>query len=175
MGSGVVLRNIANVVNLSTPLGLALAMASRARLRRVDGLLVAEVARLPWITASAMTVGSVVLVPRRTLTDVTRRIPGLLDHESEHAWQYAYCLGLPFIPVYAAAMGWSWLRTGDRASANHFEVQAGLAGGGYRARATRPVRDGLTEARQRVARWVSPGGDGPNGQPDDSGGGDGAA
>lgn len=175
MGSGVAVRNVANVVNLSTPLGLALAAVSRARLRRVDGLLVAEGARLPWITASAMTVGSVVLVPRRTLADVTRRIPGLLDHESEHAWQYAYCLGLPFIPVYVAAMGWSWLRTGDRASANHFEVQAGLTGGGYRVGVRRPVRDGLAEARRRVAQWVSPGGDGLNERPAGSVGGDGAA
>lgn len=54
----------------------------------------------------------------------------MLSHEEEHSWQYAYCLGLPFLPLYAIATGWSWLRTGDRASTNALEVQAGLSSGG---------------------------------------------
>src|SRR5699024_4902931 len=143
MGSGIVVRNVANVANLSTPLGLVVAMAARGRLRVVDGLVVAERVRLPLVTASALTIGSVVRVPDRALDDVVVRIPMLVEHESEHAWQYAYCLGLPFIPAYMAAMGWSWLRTGDRSSANCFEVQAGLDSGGYRRRGTRPLRDGM--------------------------------
>ena len=55
----------------------------------------------------------------------------MLEHESEHTWQYAYCLGLPFLPLYLLATTWSLLRTRDRASANFFEKQAGLALGGY--------------------------------------------
>ena len=40
-------------------------------------------------------------------------------------------------------MGWSWLRTGDRAARNFFERQAGLADGGYRDLPTRSVGTGL--------------------------------
>ena len=45
----------------------------------------------------------------------------LLDHEARHSRQYALFLGLPYLPLYTLAMGWSVLRTGDRASANVFE------------------------------------------------------
>lgn len=131
MTAGVVVRNVGNVFNLSTPLGLLLALAGRGRLRMRHGLIVADRAALPLVTASALTVGSVVLVPHRTLEEASAQIPGLLQHESEHAWQYAYCLGLPFLPLYLLATAWSWLRARDRASANFFEVQAGLALGGY--------------------------------------------
>lgn len=149
MGSDVLLRNVANVANLSTPLGILVALATRSRLRRVDGLLVAERSRLK-LPASAMTIGSVVLVPRRSVAEAVARIPGLLEHEGEHAYQYAYCLGLPFIPAYFLATGWSWLRSGDRATANHFEVQAGLVLGGYRTGKLRSVRTGLADLRGRL-------------------------
>lgn len=139
MPSGVVMRNVANFVNLSTPLGLLLALGARSRLRLAHGMVVADRAALPWVTASALTVGSVVLVPHRTLEEASAQIPGLLQHESEHAWQYAYCLGLPFLPLYLLATAWSLLRTRDRASANFFEVQAGLVLGGYRAAEPRPA------------------------------------
>ena len=68
------------------------------------------------------------------------RRPELLAHEERHAWQYVACLGLPFLPLYAAAMAWSQLRTGDRASRNVFERHAGLDAGGYlpRPRFVRP-------------------------------------
>ena len=125
------LRNVGNVANLSTPLGLVVAAVGIARLRILDGLVVADHARLPWIRASAMTIGSVVVVPHRSLEEVQQRVPRLLEHEDHHAHQWAYCLGLPFIPLYVAATAWSWLRTGDRASANCFESQAGLELGGY--------------------------------------------
>ena len=125
------LRNVGNVANLSTPLGLVAAVLGGARFRVIDGLVVADQARLPFIRAAAMTIGSVVLVPRRSLEDARARIPGLLDHEDQHAYQWAYCLGLPFIPAYMAATGWSLLCAGDRATANHFERQAGLGLGGY--------------------------------------------
>lgn len=124
-------RNLANLVNLSTPLGLVLALAGRGRVRMVAGLWVADGLALPLGHASAMTVGSVVLVPRRRLDEALAVIPGLLEHEDAHAWQWSACFGLPFIPLYFAAAGWSMLKCGDRASANFFERQAGLDLGGY--------------------------------------------
>ena len=156
MGSGLLLRNVANVVNLSTPLGLVIALSARAKLRFIGGLVVAENARLPLLRATAMTVGSVVLVPGQTLEDAVERIPGLIEHESDHAFQYSYCLGLPFIPLYFIATAWSWLRSGDRASANHFEVQAGLDRGGYRRRETRPLAAGLADLRRRIRPGSAP-------------------
>lgn len=128
------IRNLANLVNLSTPLGLVLGAVGRGRWRRCGSLLVAERVRLPFITASAMTVGSVVLVMRGSLAETERRNPRLLEHEEEHSWQWAYCLGLPFIPLYALASLWSLRRAGDRASRNYFECQAGLTSGGYPSR-----------------------------------------
>ena len=130
-------RNLANVANLSTPLGLALAALGGGRLRRVGGQIVAEDVTLPVVTAGAMTVGSVVLVFDQPLEELERRFPQVLTHEEQHSWQWAYCLGLPFLPLYFAAMGWSQLRCGDRASANAFEIQAGLQSGGYESRPKR--------------------------------------
>ena len=144
MQKSVLIRDIANVMNLSTPLGLIAALFGRGKLRRHSGLFVAENVKLPLINASAMTVGSVVLIPGRTVEEAQRQIPTLMAHEDEHAWQYAYCLGLPFVPLYMGAMLWSMIRSGDRASANHFELQAGLETGGYRHNPTRmPVRQGI--------------------------------
>jgi len=143
MNVSLLLRNLANVANLSTPLGIVLSLAGRGRLRLRDGLVVADHVRLPVTNAGAMTVGSVVLVFRQSLEQAEERTPNLLPHEDAHAWQWAYCLGLPFLPLYFAAAGWSILRTGDRASANHFERQAGLRAGGYRENAKRPVREGI--------------------------------
>ncbi len=149
------LRNVGNVANLSTPLGLAAATLGGARLRMVDGLIVADQARLPFLRASAITIGSVVLIPRRPLDDVRARIPGLLQHEEHHAYQWAYCLGLPFIPLYMAATAWSWLCTGDRATANHFEFEAGLELGGYEVGPRRSPGmgcPGVGEVAQRRSR-----------------------
>ena len=125
-------RAVGNAVNLSTLLGLALSAAGRARLTRgPQALLVAEHYRLPLPKAGAFTVGNVVLVPHGTLAELELRHTGMLAHEASHSWQYFGCLGLPFLPLYALAAGWSWLRTGDPASANWFERTAGLARGGY--------------------------------------------
>lgn len=154
MGSDETLRNLGNLANLSTPLGLLAALAGRARLRRVHGLVVADQASLPMISASAMTIGSVVLVPGRTLEHASARIPGLLEHENHHAHQWAYCLGLPFIPLYLAATAWSWLRSGDRATVNVFEVQAQLELGGYKLGSTRPVREGVRALLRLVSDAV---------------------
>lgn len=126
-------RAVLNAVNLSTPLGLLIAVAGRSRLRGAgQGLILAEQFRWSKANAGAFTVGNVVVVPQGTLTDLLARHPDVLAHESVHAWQYSACLGLPFLPLYAAAAGWSWLRTADRASANVFERWAGLEAGGYR-------------------------------------------
>ena len=125
-------RAVGNAVNLSTVLGLGLCWVGRARLRRgPDLLLVADGYRLPLPKAAAFTVGNVVLVPGATLDAVESRSPGTLAHEAAHSWQYFGLLGVPFLPLYAAAAGWSWLRTGDPASANWFERRAGLVRGGY--------------------------------------------
>ena len=126
-----VLRNVANIANLSTPLGVLIGLAGTGRFRSHRGLIVVDRARLPLPHASAMTVGSVVLIPTESREEVEARMPGLISHEDEHAWQWALCMGLPFLPLYFAAAGWSLVRCGDRASANVFERQAGLALGGY--------------------------------------------
>lgn len=128
------IRAVANVVNLTTPLGLGMSAIGRARLRRGPrGLILAEHYGLPFPRAGAFTVGNVV-VTARTLEELTARCPGTLDHEDTHAWQYAATLGLPFLPLYGLSSLWSWLRTGDWASGNVFERQAGLAKGGYTLR-----------------------------------------
>ncbi|MEQ7004592.1 hypothetical protein ABN028_00195 [Actinopolymorpha sp. B17G11] len=121
---------LANAVNLSTPLGIAVAVAGRARLSRGPrGLLLGTSYRLGVPQAVAFTVGNVILT-RLSRDDLLAR-PALLAHEERHTWQYAACLGLPMIPLYLAACGWSWVRSRDFASSNVFERLAGLADGGY--------------------------------------------
>lgn len=142
MTSGQRLRQLANVANASTPLGLLLAVSARTSIRRGPrGLILATGYhwRLPW--AAAFTVGNVVLFragPAEALGN-----PVLLGHEERHSTQYAWCLGVPFLPLYFLAAGWSQWRTGNPGSANPFERHAGLQAGGYppaRARTvTRPL------------------------------------
>ena len=91
----------------------------------------AEGYTIPFPPAGAFTVGNVVITPL-TFAALTARQAEVMEHEDAHAWQYLWCGGLPFLPLYALAAGWSWLRTGDVASANPFERAAGLARGGYR-------------------------------------------
>ncbi|UFU05956.1 hypothetical protein [Ruania halotolerans] len=125
-------RHVANWLNLSTPLGLAVAAVGGARRRPGPALLtLAEGYRWRFPTGGAFTVGDVVIT-RTTIARLRARHPFLLRHEEKHARQWAYCLGLPFLPLYGLTMGWSWLRTGDRAARCFFERQAGLADGGYR-------------------------------------------
>lgn len=119
------------MANLSTPSGLLIAAVTRTRvLRGPEGLIVGVGYRPRWPRAAAFTVGNVVLF-RAGLDDVAAR-PRLVAHESRHATQYALCLGLPFLPAYLLAAGWSVLRCGHPALRNVFEVRAGLADGGYR-------------------------------------------
>ena len=123
-------RQLVNAVNGSTLLGLGVALAGRARLRPGrNGVLLAEGYRLPIPDRPAFTIGDVVLTPHPD--GWLEAHPRLLAHEERHAWQYAACLGLPFLPLYALASAWSWLRTRDPGRANAFEVLAGLADGGY--------------------------------------------
>lgn len=134
-------RRVMNALNGSTALGLAAALATRARVSRGPrGLLLATSARIPASPAAAITVGDVVLT--RHDPDWLAGRPRLLAHEERHAWQYVACLGLPLLPLYAAAAGWSWLRGGDPAAHNPFERLAGLADGGYPALSARARRRG---------------------------------
>lgn len=125
------LRRIGNAINLSTPFGLLTARIGSARVTPGPrGLLLAEGYRLGFPYAAAFTVGNVVIA-RETWDEQVRRNPRLLEHEEGHTWQWLYCLGLPFLLAYSACLGWSMLRTGDRALGNFFERQAGLESGGY--------------------------------------------
>ncbi|MFP5346221.1 MAG: hypothetical protein ACLGIA_04245 [Actinomycetes bacterium] len=126
-------RRLVNLVTLATPLGLALAHYGRAELHAgPDGLLLACDYRgcVPAPRAAAITVGDVVLL-RMPVEQALRR-PRLLAHESRHATQWACWLGpWGFLPAYAAASLRSLVRAGDAATANVFEVHAGLEDGGY--------------------------------------------
>ena len=142
---------LGNAANLTTPLGLLVAGLGRARLRPGPrGLLLAEGYRLPFPVAGAFTVGNVVITAG-DFDELLRRHPQLLAHEARHSWQYLVCLGLPFLTLYPVAMAWSLLRTGDQASANVFEVDAGLESGGYHQRPVRPLRTGVRDLAGRVA------------------------
>lgn len=140
-----------NVLNGSSMLGLGIAVVGGARVRPGPrGLLLATGCRCGLPAASAFTVGDVVLTrhPPRWWENRDR----LLAHEERHAWQYAVTLGLPMLPLYAAAAGWSYLRGRDWWTHNVFEVRAGLADGGYPApsRRERQLRPRLPQ--QRPAR-----------------------
>jgi hypothetical protein len=132
-------RQFANLANGTTLLGLALARsAGTAITRGPGGLIIASgyMWRVPF--AGAFTVGNVVIC--RVGAGQLTANSALLGHEARHCSQYAWCLGLPFLPLYFLAAGWSQLRTGNPASANFFERQAGLAAGGYvDTRTPRPV------------------------------------
>lgn len=93
------------------------------------GLLLATGFRLGLPHASAFTVGDVVISRHDRAWWSTR--PRLLVHEERHSWQYVACLGVPMIPLYLLAAGWSYLRGSDPAVHNAFERLAGLEDGGY--------------------------------------------
>jgi hypothetical protein len=136
MTAGERLRRYLNLINLSTPVGLAVAKAAGCSLQRGPrGLLVAQGYTWPVPKAAAFTLGNVVLL-RPTAAHLAANSV-LMGHEARHSTQYACCLGLPFLPLYGAAALWSLLRTGDLASRNIFERWAGLGEGGY---LERPVR-----------------------------------
>ena len=137
------LRLVGNVVNLTTPGGLVVALIGDAKIRRGPrGLFLCEGYRLKFPVAGAFTIGNVITTGS-TWEQQLHQYPELLRHEEQHSWQYLYCIGLPYYVAYVACMAWSVLRTGDRAARNFFERQAGLAIGGYRELPTRPVRENL--------------------------------
>jgi hypothetical protein len=132
------LRLVGNVANLTTIIGLLLARAGGAQLSpRPRGIWLATGYRFGFPVASAFCVGNVV-ISRHGLDELLAR-PTLLQHEERHSWQYLLLGGPLYWPCYGLAMVWSLLRTGDRGSANPFEVAAGLADGGYRELPRRTV------------------------------------
>ena len=137
------LRLVGNMVNLTTPFGLLVAVIGGARIKRGPrGLFVGEGYRLKFPVASAFTIGSVITTTR-TWPELLRRNPELFDHEERHTWQYLYCIGLPFYPADGVCLVWSMLRTGDRAARNFFERSAGLVSGGYHDKPVRPVGENI--------------------------------
>ncbi len=140
------LRQVANALNLSTLLGLGVATAARTTVSRGPrGLLIAAGYDWKLPHAGAFTLGNVVI--HRAPHGVAGSNAVLLGHEERHSTQYAYCLGLPFLALYGVAAGWSMLRSGNPASGNFFERQAGLAAGGYvdtdHHRQDRPAGNGI--------------------------------
>lgn len=129
-------KQIVNLINLTTFAGLVVAVIGRARVSRGPrGLFYATGYRIGFPKAGAFTIGNMVLTKHdRSYFDRSDR---LVRHEERHSWQYVVLVGLPMLPLYTLAAGWSWLRTGDFASRNPFERLAGLADGGY---PDRPVR-----------------------------------
>ncbi|MEU0565889.1 hypothetical protein ABZ297_10925 [Nonomuraea sp. NPDC005983] len=119
-------RRMANWLNLATPLGLLVSVVGGAsRQPGPDGLVLAYGYRYRFPIAGAFTVGNVVLTRQSSLDD------RLIQHEGRHATQWAWCAGLPMLPLYLLAMLVSVLLCGHQASYNVFERLAGLDDGGY--------------------------------------------
>jgi hypothetical protein len=129
---------VVNFLNLSTLGGFVVAMIGRAKVRRGPrGLFYATGYQLGFPIANAFTIGNVVLTKNQPAYFDNR--PDLLRHEERHSWQYVVLIGLPMLPLYTLAAGWSWLRTGCFASRNPFERLAGLEDGGYQERKPRSL------------------------------------
>lgn len=112
------LRLVGNAFNWSTPLGLAIAVVGRCRIRRGPrGLWLADGYRPSFPIAGAFTVGNVIITGRPDWSGYLAQQPTTLAHEERHTWQWL-AFGRLFLPAYTATMGWSWLRTGDRAGSN---------------------------------------------------------
>ena len=135
------LRFVGNYINLSTIVGLGVAKIGRAEITRGP--------RLKFPVAGAFTIGNVITTGS-TWNSMLARYPHLIKHEEGHTWQYLYCLGLPYYIPYVIFMGWSVLRTGDRAARNFFERQAGLANGGYIDYPVRPVGAGIRALLEKL-------------------------
>ncbi len=128
--SGWQVRRVANWVNLTTPLGLLIAGIGGADVGRADrGMLLATGYGLDFPRSRAFTVGSVIVTKHEPAWFADQ--PRLFLHEERHATQWAWCLGLPFLPLYTLAMLWSQIKVADRAASNVFEQLAGLEDGGY--------------------------------------------
>jgi hypothetical protein len=133
-----VARTVLTAANGTTGVGLLLAVASGAKVRRGrNGVLIAEGYPRKIPPATCFTVGSVILTRRSAdwLLHVDRC--QLFEHESRHAGQYAV-LGPLFWPAYWLACGYSYARSRSFATRNAFERHAGLAAGGYPVETARP-------------------------------------
>lgn len=136
-------KRLVNAVNGSTLLGRGVAALGRASVEPGPrGLILATGYRIGFPPAPAFTVGNVVI--SRHDPQWWREHPRMLLHEERHSWQYAFTLGLPMIPLYLVAAGFSYLRGGDPAAHNVFERWAGLADGGYPLVSRRAQRRGRT-------------------------------
>ncbi|MGN9840879.1 hypothetical protein ACTMTI_22425 [Nonomuraea sp. H19] len=119
-------RRTVNYLNLATPLGLLISIiGGTTRRPGPDGLILAFGYRYNFPIAGAFTVGNVVLTKWDSLSDQ------LVRHEGRHATQWAWCLGLPMLPLYLLAMLVSVMVCGNLASYNPFERLADLEDGGY--------------------------------------------
>lgn len=134
-------KNKLNALNGSTAFGLFVARLGGCRITQGPrGMWLADNYRYNFPVAGAFTIGSVAITGQEW-PDILDNRSWLFHHEEWHSFQYAACGGLPFIPLYVAAMGWSMLLTGDFWSRNPFERRAGLAIGGYvEHRLRRPLR-----------------------------------
>jgi hypothetical protein len=149
------LRFAVNLINLSTFVGLLAALAGRAKLSwGPRGLIIASEYGLKVPPAAAFTVGNVITTKRTRERFVADE--RLVLHEERHSWQWTACIGLPMLPLYFIACGWSWLRTRDFASRNVFERLAGLADGGYPEAMPRPLLAGLRKNGQARSRTSKP-------------------
>jgi hypothetical protein len=88
------LRQLANLLNASTPLGLLLArLAGTTTLKGPRGLIIATGYDRKLPIAGAFAVGNVIIY--RTGPEAALANSVLLGHEERHSTQYA-CFGLPF-------------------------------------------------------------------------------
>ena len=148
-----VARTVLTAANGTTGVGLLLAVASGAKVRRGrNGVFIAEGYARKIPPATCFTVGSVILTRRSAdwLLHVDRS--ELFEHESRHAGQYAV-LGPLFWPAYWVACGYSYATTGSWGTRNLFERLAGLSAGGYPA--DLPLRPWLRRFRRSAATGSS--------------------
>lgn len=132
-------KRVVNVVNGSTLLGLGIARVGSARISGGPrGLVLATNYRIGFPRATAFIVGNV-MVSRHTEEWIEQH-PRLVLHEERHSWQYVACVGLPMLPLYLVAAGYSYLRGGDPGVHNAFERLAGLEDGGYPLLSRRELR-----------------------------------
>jgi hypothetical protein len=139
-------RGLVTALNGTTGVGVLVALAGGARVRRGrGGLLIGEGYRRKVPAATCFTVGSVILTRRTADWLLAEERAELFAHESRHAGQYAV-LGPLFWPAYWAACGYSYALTGSYGTRNPFERRAGLAAGGYAELPLRPLLARLTRS-----------------------------